>query len=212
MPLKSVNAIANGFDTTTKNLLLFAPPLVLLAIQLLFQFLVYNFPNIWLVWAGRFIVGLIGFIAYCIVVDMTNDAINGQPLNLNKSLNAIMGRLAELILVAIVTVLCALTILLIPLALFLRTITVVEKTDTNQTISKSVDFVRNNLGEVVFFAIIVIIVAVFISFGFSLIPFVGAYLSDFLNMLVNVVFTTASVHLYFSLKETTTTPQQSLNT
>lgn len=204
MPSESVMAISNGVDTVTRNLLLFVPSIVLLVIELLFQFSISLVPNIWLVWPGRFIVGFIGFIIYCIVVDMTNDSINGNPVDLKKSLNVIVSRLPELILVAIVAVLCALTILLIPLAFFIRTITIIEKTDTNQTISKSVDFVRNNLGDVLVFVLITILVS--FLFVFSLIPFVGTYIGDLLNLVVNVVFTTASVHLYTSLKMTTPNP------
>lgn len=206
MPSESIIAISKGVDTVTRNLLLFVPPVVLLVIELFFQFSISVVPNIWLMWAGRFIIGFIGFMTYCIVVDMTNDTINSGSLNLNKSLKVIMDRLPELILVAIVAVLCALTILLIPLAFFIRTIAIIEKTDTNQTISKSVDFVRNNLGDVIVFVIITILVSVLFTFVFSLIPFVGVYVGDLLNLLVNVVFTTASVHLYTSLKMTTPNP------
>ena len=206
MPSESVIAISKGVNTVTKNLLLFVPPIFLLVIELLFQLTVSVVPNIWLVWVGRFIVGFIGFMTYCIVVDMTNDTINGKPLNLNKSLKVIMRRLPELILVAIVAVLCALTILLIPLAYFIRTITIIEKTDTNQTISKSVNFVRNNLGDVLVFVIITMLASFLFTFVFSLIPFFGTYVGDLLNLLVNVVFTAASVHLYTSLKMTTPNP------
>ena len=202
MPSQSVIAITKSVDTVTKNLLLFVPPAPFLVIQLLFQFSVSMIPNIWLVFAGRFIISFIGFMAYCIVVDMTNDTINGNPLDLNKSLNVIMRRLPELILIAIVAVLCALTILLIPLAFFIRTIAIVEKTNTNQTISKSLDFVRSNLGDVIVFMLITILVAALFTIVFYLIPFVGAYVGDFLNMLVSVVFAAASVHLYTSLKTT----------
>ena len=202
MPSQSVIAISKSVDTVTKNLLLFVPPALFLVIQLLFQFSVSMIPNIWLVFAGRFIISFIGFMAYCIVVDMTNDTINGNPLDLNKSLNVIMRRLPELILIAIVAVLCALTILLIPLAFFIRTIAIVEKTNTNQTISKSLDFVRSNLGDVIVFMLITILVAALFTIVFYLIPFVGAYVGDFLNMLVSVVFAAASVHLYTSLKTT----------
>ena len=197
---KSVDAITNGINTSTKNLSLFVPSLVLIVVQLLFQFSASLVPNIWLVWAGRFIVGLIGFMAYCMVVDMTNDYINGQPVDLNKSLNLVIGRLAELIVIAIIAVLCSLTILLIPLALFIRTIAIVEETDTEQTIAKSVDFVRYNLGEVLVFVIVVILVTVILTFGFSFIPFIGAYLGVILNGFVGVVFAAASVHLYLSLR------------
>jgi hypothetical protein len=110
--------------------------------------------------------------------------------------------LPELILIAIVAALCALTILLIPLAYFFRTITIIEKTDTNQTISKTVDFVRNNLGDVIVFVLITILVSVLFTLVFSLIPFIGAYVGVLLNMLFSVVFTVASVHLYTSLKTT----------
>ena len=227
MSSKSVDAITHGIDTSTKNLLMFIPSFAPVVVQLLFLVLAYVVfpyqftnvpfitgvvaPNTWLVWAGNFIAGLVGFLAYCMVVDMTHDSITGQPVDLNKSLNVVMGRLAELIIIAIISVLCAITILLIPLALFFRTIAIIEKTDTNETITKTVDFVRKNLGEVLVFVIIVIIVTVILFVGFSLIPFGGAYVSAVLNGLVSVVLTAATVHFYISLRSTPPPPTSSPN-
>jgi hypothetical protein len=213
---KSTEALSKGVDTSTKNPLMFVPSLAPIVIQLLFLFLAYvvfpyryHFftyvsdaivPNAFLVWGGYFIAAILGFMASCMVVDMANDSINGQPVDLNKSLNVVMGRLGSLILAAIIAAVCYITFFLIPVAMFILTIAIIEKTDAIESTQRAFDFVLKNLGEIIVFIIIVIVAWVVLSVGFALIPFIGAYLGAVVSWLLNVVLTVASVHFYLSLK------------
>jgi len=213
---KSTEALSNGVDTSTKNPLMFVPSLAPIVIQLLFLFLAYvvfpyryrfftyvsdvTVPNAFLVWGGYFIAAILGFMASCMVVDMANDSINGQLVDLNKSLNVLMGRLGSLILAAIIAAVCYITFFLIPVAMFILTIAIIEKTDAIESTKRAFDFVLKNLGEIIVFIIIVIVAWVVLSVGFALIPFIGAYLGAVISWLLNVVLTVASVHFYLSLK------------
>ena len=210
MFLKSTDAISKGFETSTKNLIMFIPALAPIVVHLFFLFLAYvvfpvrynYFPffSSFLATGGYFIAAILGFIASCMVVDMANDNINGQPIDLNKSLNAVIGRLGDLIIAAIITAIFFVTIFLIPVALFIITITIIEKTSAIESTKKAIDFVLNNLGEVIIFIILVIIVWLVFDVGFSIIPVIGPYLGSIISWLLNVVLTVAAVHFYLSLR------------
>ena len=216
MPSKSTEALSKGVDTSTKNPILFIPALVPILIQLVFLFLAYVVfpvrygffpfvtqvvaPNALLIWGGYFIAAILGFIASCMTVDMVNDKINGKPINLNKSLNVVTGRLDTLILAAIISAVCYITFFLIPVALFIIAIVIIEKTDAIESTRRSIDLVLKNFEEVIVFMIIVIVAWIVLNIGFSFIPFIGAYIGAVISWLLNVVLTVASVHFYLSLK------------
>jgi hypothetical protein len=220
MSSKSTEALSKGIDSSTKNPILFIPSLVPIVIQLLFLLLAYvvfpiqydifgfvssALPNPWLIWAGYFIAALFGFIASCMVVDMINDKINERQMNLNKSFSAVMNRLGTLILAAIIAAVCFITFILIPVALFIVTIAMVEGTNAIDSTKKAVDFVIKNLGEVIVFIIIVIVANIILSFGFGLIPFIGAYFGAIISWIAGVVFTVSSVYFYLALRKTSAT-------
>jgi len=230
MASKSVESISQSFDILTKNLGLFVPALAPLVVHLLFVILAYvvfpvryhvyspsiyypyytyyevSTPNAWLLWGGYFIASIVGFIASCVIVDMANDVISGRLMNLNKSLSLVMNKLGTLILAAIISAICFITFILIPVALFIITIAIVEGTDAIQSTKNAADFVVKNLGEVIIFIIIVVVVSVVFGFAFTLIPAVGIYIGPILLWLINVVFTVAFVYFYLALRQPTPLP------
>jgi hypothetical protein len=220
MSSKSTEALSKGVDSSTRNPILFVPSLVPIIIQLLFLILAYVVfpiqynilglvsavvPNPWLIWGGYFIAALFGFVASCMVVDMINDKINGRQINLNKSFGVVMSRLGTLILAAVIAAVCFITFVLIPVALFIITIAMVEGTGAIDSTKKALDFVIKNLGEVIVFIVIVIVVDIILSFGFGLIPFIGAYIGAIISWIAGVVFTVSSVHFYLALRQTSST-------
>jgi hypothetical protein len=222
---KSTESISKSVEISTKNPLLFVPALAPLVIHLLFLLLAYVvfpirtigfgwpeiihevlIPNPWLVWGGYFIASIVGFIASCMIVNMANDIINQRPANLNKSLNLVMSRLGDLIVAAIIAALCSITIILIPVALFLAAITIIEGTDAVESTKEAFNFVIKNLGEVILFVIILVVLSIVFSFVFGFIPVIGAYLGSIIQWLVNVIFTVVAIKLYLTLKQTPPPP------
>jgi len=224
MSSKSIESISRGFDISTKNPGVFIPALAPLIIHLFFiilayvvfpmryrilsqspypPFYTYNevvVPNTWLVWVGYFIASLVGFIASCVIVDMANDIINGRPMNLNKSLNLVVNKLGSLILAAIISAVFFITFILIPVALFIITITIIEGTDAIESTKRAIDFVIKNLGEVIIFVIIVIVISIIFGAAFTFIPIVGIYIGSIIMWMINVIFTVASVYFYLALR------------
>jgi len=203
--LKSTESISKGLDISMKNPSIFIPVIAPLVIHLLFVTL-DQITNVGLFWVGYFLASIVGFIASCMIVDMANDVINGRPMNLNKSLNFVMGKLGTLILVAIISAICSITVILIPVAFFIITIAIVEGTDALQSTERAVDFVIKNLGEVVIFTIIVVVVSIVFGFAFALIPIVGSYIGPVIMWIINVIFTASAVYLYLTLRQPSLPP------
>lgn len=216
MSSKSTEALSKGVNTSTKNPGLFVPILAPLIVQLIFLILAYvvfperigfppffyiEIPNPYLIWGGYFIAAIIGFIASCMIVDMANDVINGRPMNMKKSMNAVTSRLGTLFIAAIISAIFFLTFVLIPVALFIITIAIIEKTDAIESTKRAFDFFVKNLGEVLVFVIIVIVVSLILGIGFAIIQVVGAYIGAIVSWILNVIFTVSAVYFYLSLRQ-----------
>jgi len=216
MSSRSTEALSKGVNTSTKNPGLFMPMLAPMIIQLIFLILAYVvfpqviyffgipiavIPNPYLIWGGYFIASIIGFIASCMIVDMANDVINKRPMNLKKSMNVVIGRLGTLFVAAIISAIFFLIFVLIPVALFIITIAIIEKTDAIESTKRAFDFFVKNLGEVLVFVIVVIVVSLILGIGFAFIPVVGAYIGAIVSWILNAIFTVAAVHFYLSLKQ-----------
>lgn len=216
---KSTESISKGIDTSTKNPGLFVPALAPIVIQLLFLVLAYEvfsyqgvvwdafglrvvkYPNLWISLAGSLIAAIVGFIASCMIVDMANDKINGRPMDMKKSMNVVTGKLGTLILAAIIAAVCYVTIILIPVAMFIIAIAIIEGTDAIESTKRAFDFVIKNLGEVIVYIIIVIVINVVLAIGIGLIPVVGIYIGNIASWIMNVIFTVASVHFYLASRQ-----------
>lgn len=217
---KSIESISKGFDISVKNPVLFVPYTIPIVIQVVFSVLAYLIfptryyypvpyypyysevvvPNPSLVFLGSLIASILGFIAACMLVDMANDAIAGHPIDIRKSLNIVTSRFSTLIVAAIIAALCSITIILLPIAMFIIVIAIIEELGAIESTKKSFDFVAKNLSETIIFIIIVIVVAAIFSFGLSMIPVVGTYIGSIVGWIINAIFTVSAVYFYLSLR------------
>ncbi len=217
---KLTEFLSEGLNTLTKNPSLIFPSIAPIIVQLLFAFLAsvafpyggwalpyYYYGGIfWINILGSFIASIVGFIASCMVVDMSNDAMNQLPVDLKKSMNVVTARLSTLIVAAVIAAICAITIILIPVALFIATISILEGLDAVASAKKAFDFVVKNFEEIIVYIIIVIIALAIVPFGFGMIPFVGSYLAAIAYWIMYVYFTVVSVYIYLSLGLSPTPP------
>jgi len=220
---ESTQAIKDAFNLCLKHPILFLPALAPIIIQIIFLVLsnvfattiiepgytiggatipgfTYSVPNPWLSLLGSLLAAIVGFIAICMIVDMANDVRNGKTADLNKSLSYIMGKLGTLIIAAIIAGLCIFTVILIPVGLFIAVIAIIEGTDAIESTKRSFGFFKRNIGEVIIFLILVIVISAILGFGFAIIPVVGSYLGAILAWGLNVVWTVAALSFYLLLK------------
>jgi len=219
---KSMESVSKGFSTTAKKPSLFIPALMPLVIHLLFIILGYvvfsykvwafdpwtltwyvawTYPNWWISWGGIFLADILGAITCCMIADMANDAINGQPVNFGKSMGAVFGKIGTLILAALISAVFLYILVLAPFALLVIAIAVIEGTNPFESIKKAFELVFSNFAEAIVFIIIVIVNWIIFCAGFLYLTVVGACIGAVIIWILNVFFTVASVHLYLSLRQ-----------
>jgi len=131
---------------------------------------------------------------------MTNDAINNRPIDLRKSMNLVTSKIGTLIVAAIIAAICSITVILLPIAMFIMVIAIIEELDAVESTRRAFDFVIKNLSEVIIFIVIVIVVGVIFSYGFSLIPIIGSFIGAIISWFLNAIFTISAVYFYLSLR------------
>ena len=185
---KSIRALTDAYEILIKTPLLLVPAVAPIVIHLFFLVLAYQIfpvlqiipfygiiqgPNLPINWGGYLIASVIGFMASCIVVDMTSDLVHQKPLDLNKSLKLIRSKLDTLIISGIIVAVCFVTFILIPVALFIIVISILENTDAITSTKKSIALILNNLEEIGTFLVLIVLTSIIFGFGFGIIPIIG---------------------------------------
>jgi len=135
---------------------------------------------------------IIAFILNFASIDMSRDAYMNEPLDLGESVNYVTGRFLDFIVAAIVGGLMSVTIILIPVVILMFVVMVMDETGLTDAISKSLDVLRADLGDV----LLILLVSIIGSFALSFVPFV----SDLLNAALTVVVGIAFIDLYANYK------------
>ena len=135
---------------------------------------------------------IIAFVLNFASIDMSRDAYMNEPLDLGESVNYVTGRFVDFIVAAIVGGLMSVTIILIPLVLLMFVVMVMDETGLTDAISKSLDVLRADLGDV----LLILLVSIVGSFVISYVP----YVSNLLDAALNVVVGLAFIDLYANYK------------
>jgi len=140
------------------------------------------------------IIGLfVSFLMFFASIDMSRDAYLGQPLSVSGSVGYVIGRLGIFIVAAIVGAILSVTIILIPIAIFMFVIMVVDETGISDAISKSFQVAGDRLGDV----IILFVVAIVGGAILNLVPVISPLLLAGWYVLLGL----ALMHLYYNYKK-----------
>ncbi|MEM1990761.1 MAG: hypothetical protein QW782_09070 [Candidatus Bathyarchaeia archaeon] len=212
---KTAESLSKGLDILMKNPILLTPYAVPIIIQWIFnalarlfplRYYIIEIPNPSIDLFGSFIAAILGFIAACMLVDMANDAFSGRQIDLSNSLSFVINRIWTLIFTAVIAALCCITIILLPIAIFIIVIAIIEGLSVIESAKRTFDFVLSNLREVIIFVVVVVVIEVMFSYGFSVIPFIGPYIEAIISWLLNAVFTVSAVYFYLSLRPSSPPP------
>ena len=138
------------------------------------------------------VASIIMFVLNFASIDMSRDAYQNERLDLGESVNYVTGRIVEFIVAAIVGGLMAVTIILIPVVLLMFVVMVMDETGITDAVSKSLDVLRADLGDV----LLILLVSIIGSFVISYVPFVSTLLDAALNVVVGLAF----IDLYANYK------------
>jgi len=153
---------------------------------------------------GGLVVSLISFIAYAVIIQCLIFIIEGKTVDLKYAWKTIHGRLDDIIVTSLLATLLALTVILIPAALFAIVIAVVDKERPVRSILKSFMFIIDNLKDVVVLVLIAIIVAALATVLGTIIPWFGFIVYYVFSLLISTIVCLAMAVLYcFKVKSLT---------
>jgi len=135
---------------------------------------------------------LISFILSFASIDMSRDAYVKQRLDLSSSVNYVVSRFVPLFIASFVGALMSITIILIPVVIFMNVIIVLDETTVTDSISKSFKVIGQDLGDVILIIIIGIVGGVALFF----VPFIGGLLMAVLNVVIGIAY----IDLYTNYK------------
>ncbi len=182
-----------GYNIAMEQPLVFLPPIISGVLGFLASFTLTNLS------VGALLFTLIGttssifsFILNFASTDMSRDAYYKQSLDLGQSIEYVVGRFLTFILAAIVGGLLSITIVLIPVVLFMFVIMVLDETGIMDAFEKAIGVLRADLGDV----LVLFVVSIVASLVFGYVPL----FSSLLNSIVNVIMGIAFIDIYVTHK------------
>ena len=129
-------------------------------------------------------VSILSFILTFASIDMSRDAYNKQPLDLMRSVNYIAGRFFIFLLAGIFGGILSITIILIPVVLFMFVIMVMDEAGIMDAFQKSIEVLRAEVSDV----IVIIIISIIASAVVSYVPVVSSILDAIVNVIIGIAF------------------------
>jgi hypothetical protein len=184
---RAIDHITIGYTVAFEHPQVFLPPLIS---GLLGSLVSYGFTGLGdtLSLLVGLVISVFSFILTFASIDMSRDAYYKQPLDVMESVRYIAERFFIFLLAAIFGGLLSITIILIPVVLFMFVIMVMDESGIMDAFQKSIDVIRAELMDVLLIIIISIVASVVISF----VPII----SSLLNVIVNVIIGIAFIDIY----------------
>jgi hypothetical protein len=135
---------------------------------------------------------IISFILGFVSMDMSRDAYYKQTLDLTQSIEYVLGRIFIFFFAAIFGGLLSITVILIPIMIFMFTIMIIDETGIIDALQKAFNVIKDDVGDV----LILLLMSIIASWVMSYIPF----FSTLLNSMVNVIIGLAFIDVYVSFK------------
>ena len=130
--------------------------------------------------AGSVLVYLLNFAS----IDMARDAYVGERLDLGASMNYVIGRIGTFIVASIVGVLLSITVILIPVSIFMFVIIVMDETGVGTAVSKAFNVIMSDIGDVT----VIILASIIGNILLSFVPLIGGILTACLGVVIDLAF------------------------
>lgn len=179
---RALDHITIGYTVAFEQPIVFLPPLIsgLLGSILSYSVVLGDMLSLIL----GIVVSILTFILTFASIDMSRDAYYKQPLDLMRSVNYIAGRFFIFFIAAIFGGILSITIILIPVVLFMFVIMVLDETGIMDSFQKSIEVLRAELTDV----IVIIIVSIIASAIVSYVPLVSSILDAIVNVIIGIAF------------------------
>lgn len=127
---------------------------------------------------------VLSFILNFAAIDMARDAYTNDTLDLGRSFSYAAGRIGTFFVASIVAGILSITIILIPVAILMMVIIVVDETGIVDALSQSFGVLGRDLGDI----IVILLVAVIGYAVLGWVPLVGGLLTAGFSLVMDLVF------------------------
>jgi len=127
---------------------------------------------------------IISFVLNFAAIDMARDAYLKEPLDLGRSFNYAFSRIVTFFIASIVAGLMSITIVLIPVAILMMVVIVMDDTGIGAAISQAFSVLGRDLGDVIVLLIVSIIGHAILGFA----PLIGGLLSACFGVVLDIAF------------------------
>ncbi|TFH12939.1 zinc ribbon domain-containing protein [Candidatus Bathyarchaeota archaeon] len=190
---RAIDHITIGYTVAFEQPMVFLPSVISGILGLI---VTYGLNNIWLGDTLNTLIGLaismVSFILSFGSLDMSRDAYYKQPLDLMESIGYVTSRFVVFFIAAIFGGLLSITIVFIPIVLFMFVIMVIDETGIMDAFQKSINVIKSDLVDV----LMLIVLSIVASFVIGYVPFI----STLLNAVVNVIIAIAFIDIYVTYK------------
>ena len=127
---------------------------------------------------------VVSFILNFATIDMARDAYTDEPLDLGRSFSYAAGRIVTFFVASIVAGILSITIILIPVAILMMVIIVMDETGIVDALGQSFGVLGRDLGD-----IIVILVVAIIGYAIlGWVPLIGGLLTSCFSVVLDLAF------------------------
>jgi len=146
---------------------------------------------------GSVVASIISFIALALIVQMLDFVAEDKPVDIYAAWNILYKRVDDVIITSFLAALLALTVVLIPAALYSIIIMVADEEKPVRSVVKAFRFIIDNFKDVLVLVVIAIIIAA-LAFVLSIIvPVIGIVIYYALSLVISAVICLAMATLYY---------------
>lgn len=182
---RAMDHLRIGFNVAMEQPMVFLPPIISGVLGFLVSYTLTN------VNVGALLFTIIGttslifsFILNFASTDMSRDAYYKQPLDLGQSIEYIVGRFFTFVIAAVFGGLLSITVILMPVVLFMFVIMVLDETDIMDAFEKAINVLRAELSDV----LVLIVVSIVASLVIGFVPLFSSLLSSIVNVILGIAF------------------------
>jgi hypothetical protein len=177
-----------GFNVAVSNPIIFAPAVIGGIIEIIISSVTTGIYFLSWMTLLEIISTTISFILGFASVDLARNAYQKRGLDLGSSINYVFKRFGSFLIAAILGAILSITVLLIPVAILMFVIMVVDETGIIDALVKAFRVIFADLGDI----IVILVVAIVGSFLLGLVPLLSTFLIDALYVVISL----ACIDLY----------------
>jgi len=146
---------------------------------------------------GSIVTSIISFIALALIVQMLDFVAEDKPVDIYAAWNILYKRIDDVIITSFLAALLALTVVLIPAALYSIIVMVADREKPVRSVVKAFRFIIDNFKEVLVLIVIAIIIAALAFVLSMIVPVIGIVIYYALSLVISAVICLAMATLYY---------------